>query len=159
MLFVGERPRPVAVQVERAEPRRPDVQREAEHRPYAGVDGRLREREPPWPHRLREIGFEHGPVLAVGVHARPLAERVLQLLDERTHPVGGAHRAALHVIRHQHDPRAAHAGDLGGHLAQSHRLLLGSVVAGEPGEYSHAAVRRPRFRARPTRPPTTSARR
>ena len=71
-------------------------------------------------------GSSTGPVLVVGVHAGPLAEVVLQLLDERAHLVGGAHRAPGHVAGHQHDPRAAHAGDLGAHLAQPLRLQLGS---------------------------------
>ena len=90
---------------------------------HRGVDG------------FRQIGFEHGAVLVVGVHAGPLPEVVLQLLDEGAHRVGGAHRASRHVAGHQHDSGAIHAGDVGAHLAQPLRLQLGSGAAGEPGEY------------------------
>ena len=45
-----------------------------------------------------------------------------ELLDERAHGVGRAHRAARDVARHQHDPRARHARDLGTHVAQPLRL-------------------------------------
>ena len=134
VLFVGERPRPVAVQVERPEADRSDLQREAEDGPHARVDGRPGEGEPPGCGRFSQIGFEHGPVLVVGVDAGPLAEVVLQLLDEGAHLVGGAHRAPGHVTGHQHDPRAAHPGDLGAHLAQPFRLQSGSSGADEPVE-------------------------
>ena len=134
MLVVGERARSVAVQVEGAEADRSHLEREAEDGPHAGVDGRAGEGEPAGRAGLGQIGFEHGPVLVVGVHARALAERVLQLLDEGAHLVGGAHRAPGHVAGHQHDPRAGHAGDLGAHLAQPPRLQLGGAVADEPGE-------------------------
>ena len=96
---------------------------------------------------IGQIGFEHGPVLVVGVHAGPLAERVLQLLDEVAHLVGGAHRTSGHVAGHQHDPRAAHAGDLGAHLAQPLRLQLGSPAADEPGEDPQTPFARHRSRS------------
>ena len=135
VLVVGERPRSVAVQVERTEAHRSHLEREAEDGPHARLDGRAGEGQPPGPDGLSQIGFEHRPVLVVGVHAGPLPELVLQLLDEGAHLVGGAHRTSGHVTGHQHDPGAAHAGDLGAHLAQPLRLQLGSAAADEPGEY------------------------
>ena len=75
VLFVGERPWSVAVQIERPEAHRSHVKREAEHGPHARLDGRPGEREPPGLDGFSQIGFEHGPVLVVGVHAGPLPER------------------------------------------------------------------------------------
>jgi hypothetical protein len=81
-----------------------------------------------------QIRFEHRPVLVVGVHAGPFPEHVLQFLDEGAHIVGGADRTSGHVAGHQHDPRAARAGDLGTYLAQPLRLQLESPTGDEPGE-------------------------
>ena len=46
VLVVGERPRSVAVQVERAEADRSHLEREAEHGPHARLERRPGEREP-----------------------------------------------------------------------------------------------------------------
>ena len=71
MLFVAERARPVAVQVEGAEADRPHLQRKAEDGPYARVDGGGGEAEPAGRGGVGQVGFEHRPVLVVGVDARP----------------------------------------------------------------------------------------
>jgi hypothetical protein len=107
---------------------------EAKDGPHARIDSRGTEGQPPGRAGMGQIRFEHGPVLAVSVNAGPLAERVLQSLDEAAHLVGGAHRASGHVAGHQHDPRVARVGDLGAYPAQPLRLQLGSPAADEPGE-------------------------
>lgn len=47
MLLVAERTNPIAVQVERTEPDRPDVEREPEHGARTGLHGRTAEGQPP----------------------------------------------------------------------------------------------------------------
>ena len=86
VLVVGERPRSVAVQIERPETHRSHLKREAEDGPHARLDGRPGEGEPPGPDGFSQIRFEDGPVLVVGVDARPLPELVLQLLDRGRSP-------------------------------------------------------------------------
>ena len=150
VLVVGQWPRPVAVQVERPETYGPYLEREPEDRPHPRLDGRRAERQPPGRARERQVGFEHGPVLAVGVHARPLAQGVLQLLDDIAHLVGGAQRAVGGVRPHQHDPGAAHGGDIGAHLAQPLGPERAVPLADEQAEDPCSALTGPVH----SRPPT-----
>ena len=135
VLFIGERPWSVAVQMECPEAHRSHMERKAEHRPHARVEDRPGKRGPPQVDGFGQIGFQDRAVLVVGVHAGTFPEVVLQLLDERAHRIGGAHRASRHVAGHQHDSGAIHRGDVGAHLAQPLRLQLRSGAAAEPGEY------------------------
>ena len=86
-----------------------------------------------------EVRLEDGTTEPVRVDARPLAEGVLQLLDQRADTVGGADRRVRLVPDHQHDPGAAHLGDLGGHRAQpaGARWVTGASTRGERGSASH----------------------
>ena len=52
------------------------------------------------------------------VHARALAQRVLQLLDQVAHLIAGAQRPAPYLTRHQHDTRTRHPGEPRAHPAQ-----------------------------------------
>ena len=85
---------------------------------------------------MRQVGFEHDPALVVGVDARALAQRVLQLLDQVAHVVRGAQRPAGYIARHEHDPCARHIDDVAGHLAQPRRrppaIVLGRQLGQDP---------------------------
>jgi hypothetical protein len=89
VLIVAEAPRPVTLEVEGPEADRSNLEGEAKDGPHARLDSRRTESQPPGRVGMGQIRFEHGPVLAVSIHAGPLAERVLQSLDERAHLVGG----------------------------------------------------------------------
>ena len=58
----------------------------------------------------------------------------LQLLDQGAHLACRAQRAPGHLAGHQHDPRPAHAGDLGTHIAEAGRSRIGRPAGGELGE-------------------------
>ena len=87
VLIVGEWSGPVAVEVERAEAdrSRPRRGKPKTARTPASTAGGVKAS-----HRVvtgpAEVGFEHRPLLMVGVDARPLPERVLQLLDRARSP-------------------------------------------------------------------------
>ena len=95
--------------------------------------------EPAGRARLSQVGLEHRPVLVIGVHARPLLQGVLQLLDQRAHLIGGAQRT-LHIPGHEHDASAAHERDVGADLAQSGRLRFGRTARGQLGQDAQESV-------------------
>lgn len=76
------------MQVQRPEPHGADLKGEPEDGAGAGLDRRRGERHPTRHRRAGQIRFEDGPVLAVGVDARALTQRELQILDQRAHRVG-----------------------------------------------------------------------
>jgi hypothetical protein len=136
MLFVGQRARPVAIQVEGADAHRSDVEGEAEDGPHARFDGRAGEGQPTGRHRGGQIRLENRTILVVGVHAGALPEVELQLLDQGARSIRRACRPSGRVSVHQHEPCAGHASDLGAHLTQSFRLQFRSDLAGKLGEDS-----------------------
>jgi hypothetical protein len=107
----------VPAKVEHPQADRSHPEGKAEHGSRTGLDGRRGKGGPSGRAGPDKIGFNYGPVLAVGVDARSLAEGVLQLLDELAHLVGGAQRASERVVAYQHYAGAAHGGDLGADLA------------------------------------------
>jgi hypothetical protein len=121
MLIAAQRTGPVPVQVQRPQVHRADPQREPEHRPRARLRRRRGENRPPAGHRIGQVRLGHHRVLPVGIHARALAQRVLQLLDHLAHPVAGAQRPARYPTRHQHDAGTGHPGDPRAHPAQPGR--------------------------------------
>ena len=89
-----ERARSVPVQVDRAEPDVTGDQGQGERRPRAHLGGRRGEHRPAaGDARLGQVGNEDGLSGLHGVHARPLPEQDLQVLDVPAHPVGGGHLA------------------------------------------------------------------
>ena len=126
VLLIGEGPRTVAIQIERPETDFSHPQREGEHGLGARLERRAAEGEPSWSTGLGQVRLQHGPILLVGIEARPLMERVLQFFNESAHLVGGTHRALRQVTGQQHDAGAAHGRDLSADLAQSLDLQLGS---------------------------------
>jgi hypothetical protein len=117
VLVVGERPRSVAIEIESSEADSSDSDWKAEDGSDARVDGGAGEGEPSRCRGQSEIRFQHRKLVVMGVHARPFPECELEVLDEIAHSVGRAHRAAGRIVRHEHDPGATHATDLGAHLA------------------------------------------
>ena len=108
----------VAIQVEGAEADGTDLQRKAEHRSSPRGDRRAAERDPPGSSGARQIGFEHRPVLMVGVNTGSLAQRVLQLLDQRAPLVGAADRPLGQVTGHEHHPSSGQRDGVGAHHTQ-----------------------------------------
>jgi hypothetical protein len=121
MLIAAQRTRHVPVQVQRPQPHRPDPQREPEHRPRPRLHRRRGEHRPPSDHRIGQVRLGHHHVLPVGIHARALPQRVLQVLDQVAHLVAGAQRPARYLTRHQHDTGTGHPGDPRAHPAQPGR--------------------------------------
>ena len=141
VLLLRQRPGTVAVQVHRPDCGVTDREWEPEHRPRPGGHGGRAERGPPDGCRVGEIRFGDCDVLAVGVDARPLAERVLQLLDAGADVVGRADRALRLIIGEQHDPGAVDIGDLGADRAQA-GPVSGAVLHRESGQDADQPVRR-----------------
>jgi hypothetical protein len=107
----------VPAKVEHAQADRSHPEGKAEHGSRTGLDGRRGKGRPSGRAGPDKIGFNYGPVLAVGVNARSLVEGVLQLLDEVAHLIGGAKGAPGRAVAYQHYAGAAHGGDLGADLA------------------------------------------
>jgi hypothetical protein len=118
VLVVAQRTSPLLVEVERPQTHRAYPQREPEHCPHARVQRWRGEGEPPASHRIRQVRLGYDPVLLVGIQARPLAQRVLQVFDDLAHVVGGTQRPAWHVTGHEHDTSTSHPRDLREHGAQ-----------------------------------------
>ena len=139
VLVVGERARPVAVQIERAQPHDADLYGKSEHgralrraRPEARTPAS--EPSPGRRDRARAPGGRssyasmHGPSPSVNCRSS----------IERAHVIARAQRASGHVPGHQHDARRRSSGDVGGHLAQPG----GARFAG--GRESRSRIRRSR---------------
>jgi hypothetical protein len=134
VLVSAERSRPVAVQVERTETDRADLEGEPEDCLYALLDSRWSKGKPTKRGGMRKVWFEYRTSFPIRIYARPFSEGVLPLLDMRAHIVGSAHRPSRHITRHQHEPGASHVSDLGTHLAEPPRFELGGTVADKPVE-------------------------
>jgi hypothetical protein len=118
VLVVAQRTSPLPVEVEHPQTHRAHPEREPEHCPHARFQRWRGEGEPPASHRIRQVGLGYDPVLLVGIQARALAQRVLQVLDQLAHVVGGTQRPAWHITGHEHDTRTSHRRDLREHGAQ-----------------------------------------
>ena len=117
-----------AIEVQRAEAGPPGDDGEPEHGARSGGDGRFAEQRPAIDRRVGEIRLDDGTVLEVGIHARPLTQRELQLLDERADLVGAAHRPTRSLVVDQHDAGARQLGDLGADDAQPGRRPVGGTI-------------------------------
>src|ERR1019366_4104874 len=91
----------------------------AEYGPDACFQGLGCEGEPTGGGGVGKIGFEHHLVVVVGVDARPLTQRELELVDQTAHTVRGAERPLWQVTRHKHGPGAGHADDVRCDLTQA----------------------------------------
>jgi hypothetical protein len=118
VLVAGQRPRQVPVEVERPQVHRSYPQREPEDCPHPRLQHRRGEGRPPACHRIGQVGLSHHLVLLVRIHARPLAEGVLQVLDQLAHLVAAAQRPARDVTRHEHHSGASDPDDPRAHRAQ-----------------------------------------
>ena len=101
-----------------------------------------------------EVRLDDGAVVAVGVDARTLAQRVLQLLDRGADVVRRAHRTLRAVVEHQHDAGAGHLGDLRADDAQASRRRLAVGITGETSQDAQQPIVRhlgPRGRPGPSR--------
>ncbi len=99
----------------------------------APSDRRRGERWPPEQRRVSQIRFQGHRSIAVGVNTRPLAQRVLQVLDQRRSGIRRTQRRLRHIPRQQHDPRPVHSRHLGRHRAQPARPIRGAPL-GQQGQ-------------------------
>ena len=118
-----------------------DGDREPEHGPSPGIDRRPGERRPTKLHRVRQVGLGDRAALPVGIHTWAFTQRVLQLLDQRADVVRGAQRSLRTVIGEQHDPGAAHLGDLRTHRTEPSRRTTRTTVAQPSQDANHPIVR------------------
>ncbi len=93
-LLVAEWPRRRIREIERAQPDRPDAQREAEHAVNTGAQRRRREGRPPRRRHAGEVGLGHRSPERVRVDTRAFAQHELELLDHaRRRRARGTERA------------------------------------------------------------------
>ena len=81
VLVVGEAPRRGLVERERAQADRAEAQREREQRARAGRERRRAEGDPAAAARPRQVGLHHRPAALLRIDPRPLAQRVLEILQ------------------------------------------------------------------------------